>query len=196
MKLEFLTAQGTVVRTYSSTDPVRSPDPATDPAAYNKLCQQTPSLPDCGLPLYWPAPPQFLKTTPGMHRFTWDMHYDPLPGATAGRGDGSTGAVPHRTYPVPTSPWVPPGTYTARLTANGKTVTQPIVIKMDPRVKITPDIQQIFTLTAQAEARAQAIVKTNPELANAIVASVMPLQAADMPPTAAQLEAISKQLKK
>ena len=38
-----------------------NPDPATDPVAYNKICQQTPTAPDCGLPLYWPAPPDVLK---------------------------------------------------------------------------------------------------------------------------------------
>ena len=43
------TAQGKVIRTYSSNDPVREPDPATDPVAYNKLCQQTPTAPDCSL---------------------------------------------------------------------------------------------------------------------------------------------------
>jgi hypothetical protein len=80
VKLEFLDKSGAVLRTYSSKDAVRSPDPATDPVAYNKLCQQTPNAPDCGLPLYWPAPPQVLKASAGMHRFTWDMHYDPLPG--------------------------------------------------------------------------------------------------------------------
>ena len=85
VKLEFLDAQGKVVRTYSSTDPVRKPDPATDPVAYNKLCQQTPNAPDCGLPLYWPAPPQVLKTSAGMHRFTWDMHYDPAPASRRSR---------------------------------------------------------------------------------------------------------------
>jgi hypothetical protein len=53
------------------------------------------------------------------------------------------------------SPWVAPGTYTVRLTADGKSVTQPIVVKMDPRVKVTPEVQQIFTLTAQAEDRAR-----------------------------------------
>ena len=42
VKLEILDAQGKVIRTYSSNDPVRNPDPATDPVAYNKLCQQTP----------------------------------------------------------------------------------------------------------------------------------------------------------
>ena len=34
-------------------------------------------------------------------------------------------------------------------------MTQPITIKMDPRVKITPEVQQIFTLTARMENAAQ-----------------------------------------
>jgi hypothetical protein len=158
VKLEFLNTAGKVIRTYSSSDPVRSPDPATDPVAYNKLCQQTPTAPDCALPLYWPAPPQVLKTSAGMHRFTWDMHYDPLPGGggAGGRGGGGGGgAVPHRTYPGVNSPWVAPGSYMVRLTADGKSVTQPITVKMDPRVKITPAVQEIFTLTTQAEDRAR-----------------------------------------
>jgi hypothetical protein len=37
------------------------------------------------------------------------------------------------------------------LTANGQSVTQPIVIKMDPRVKITPAVQEIFALTTRME---------------------------------------------
>ena len=155
MKLEILNAQGKTLRTYASTDPVRTPDPATDPVAYNKLCQQTPTAPDCGLPLYWPAPPQVLRTTAGMHRFSWDMHYDPIPGGAGGGRGGGGGAVPHRTYPAVASPWVAPGSYTVRLTANGKTLTQPITVKMDPRVKVTPEVQRIFTLTAQMEANAR-----------------------------------------
>ncbi len=158
VKLEFLDKSGAVLRTYSSKDAVRSPDPATDPVAYNKLCQATPTLPDCALPLYWPAPPQVLKTSPGMHRFTWDMHYDPLPGGGGGGrggGGGANGAVPHRTYPGVASPWVAPGAYTVRLTANGQPVTQPITIKLDPRVKVTPEVQQIFTLTTQMETYAR-----------------------------------------
>ncbi|MDR3700540.1 MAG: glycoside hydrolase [Candidatus Sulfopaludibacter sp.] len=155
VKLEVLNGAGKVIRTYSSNDPVRRPDPATDPEAYNRLCQQTPTAPDCNLPLYWPAPPQVLKTTAGMHRFSWDMHYDPIPGGGGGGrgGGGANGAVPHRTYPGVNSPWVAPGTYTVRLTADGKSMSQPIVVKMDPRVKITPEVQQIFTLTTQAEDR-------------------------------------------
>jgi hypothetical protein len=153
VKLEFV-SQGKVIRTYSSNDPVRKPDPATDPAAYNKLCQQTPTAPDCSLPLYWPAPPQVLKTSPGMHRVSWDMHYDPI-GGGGGRGGGANGAVPHRTYPGTNAPWVAPGTYTVRLTVDGKSLTQPITVEMDPRVKITPEVQQIFTLTTRMEDNAR-----------------------------------------
>ena len=123
VKLEILNPAGKVIRTYSSKDPVRSPDPATDPAAYNKICQETPTAPDCALPLYWPAPQQVLKTSPGMHRFSWDMHYDPLPGAGGGGGrggGGGNGAVPHRTYSGVNSPWAPPGAYSVRLTADGR----------------------------------------------------------------------------
>jgi len=263
VKLEFLNAKGGVIRSYSSKDTPKGPDPATDPAAYNKLCQETPTLPDCGLPLYWPAPPQILKTSAGMHRFWWDMHYDPIPGGGGGGrggGGGANGAVPHRTYPAVASPWVAPGVYSVRLTANGRTLTQPITIKMDPRVKVTPEVQQIFTLTtqmesnahnaaaAQKEARAlidkvkarkqsasnDTLVKKLEEIAPVavpapagggrsgrggggggggfaaaddtpapaptltsigaqLVASVMTMQGAEMPPTAAQLEACRRQ---
>jgi hypothetical protein len=245
VKLEFLNAQGKVVRTYASTDPVRKPDPAIDPIAYDKFCQETASAQDCGLPLYWPAPPQILKTSAGMHRFTWDMHYDAMPGTPGGGrggGGGEVGAVPHRTYRSVNSPWVPPGVYSVRLTADGKSMTQPIVVKMDPRVKVTPEVQQIFTLTARIENEAQTALnaqkeararidklKTQPQspsndamlkkleaiaaaelpatpanpatpppptltsIGGQLVGSVMSMQAAEMPPTAVELDACAKQ---
>lgn len=156
-KLEFLDKQGQVLRAYSSKDVVRSPDPATDPEAYNKMCQQRPNAPDCGLPLYWPAPQQVLKTSAGMHRFSWDLHYDATPGTRGGRGESV--AVPHRTYPGPGSPWVAPGVYTVRLTVDGKVLTQPMTVKLDPRVKVTPEVQQLFAVTAQAEDHARIAAK-------------------------------------
>jgi hypothetical protein len=67
-----------------------------------------------------------------MHRFLWDMHYAPLPGVES---EYPISAVPHNTAVQPTSPWVMPGQYTAILTANGKSYTQPLTVKMDPRVK-------------------------------------------------------------
>jgi hypothetical protein len=86
-----------------------------------------------------------------MHRFAWDMKYQPLPGGGGGRGGGGglpSAAVPHNTAAPNSAPWVMPGRYTVKLTVDGKSYTQPIVVKMDPRVK-TPliGLQQQFTLS-------------------------------------------------
>ena len=134
-----------------------------------------------------------------MHRFSWDLHYDPIPGVSTGRrgGGDESGAVPHRTSPGVMSPWVAPGTYTARLTANGQSTTQFISVKMDPRVKITPEVQRIFTLTTQMENMAMdaLTLKKKPfdEMAAKLIGCVMPMQASEMPPTAEQLENCKKQ---
>ena len=140
VKLEVVDISGKVVRTYSSTEPVFDPDPGKDMAAYNEVCKKTPTAAYCGLPLYWPAPQFIISPKAGMHRFSWDLKFDPVsPVDLIPAGDEeATGAVPGRTYPNYNVPWVPPGTYTARLTVEGKTLTQPIVVHLDPRVKIDP----------------------------------------------------------
>jgi len=52
--------------------------------------------------------------------------------------------------PAPTGPWAPPGQYTVKLTVDGKSYTQPLTLKMDPRVT-TPalGLAQQFTLSKQ-----------------------------------------------
>jgi hypothetical protein len=147
--LDILDASGKTVRTYSSDNRLAAADPATDPDRYNTLCQQTPSLPDCGLPLYWPAPQMSISTQAGMHRFNWDMRFDPVSDAGGGRG-GSMGAVPHRTYSAVNAPWAPPGNYTVRLTVDGKKYTQPITVRLDPRVKTSAAaLTQLATLSRE-----------------------------------------------
>lgn len=134
--IAILDAAGKVVRSYSSADSVHRPDPALDPVAYNRLCQQSPTAADCGLPLYWPAPPMAVSTGAGMHRVSWDLRYNPIPGNETGQGgEDANGAVPHRTYPSTNAPWAPAGAYTVRLTVGGKSYTQPLVLRLDPRVK-------------------------------------------------------------
>ncbi|HEX6533915.1 MAG TPA: hypothetical protein VF041_04915 [Gemmatimonadaceae bacterium] len=136
VKLDILDAAGKVVRSYSSDDPVLDPHPALDPKAYDELCQRKPTAPHCELPLYWPAPPMIIATTKGMHRVWWDLHYEPVTTEEqGGGGEDATGAVPHRTYPTVNAPWAPPGRYTVRLTVNGEQYTQPLTLKLDPRVK-------------------------------------------------------------
>ena len=131
--LEILDAAGRSVRRYSSTDRNENPDVATAP-----------------VPLYWYRAPQTLSGSAGMHRFLWDIHYQPIPGGGGGRGGLPIAAVPHDTVPAPSGPWAPPGTYTVKLTVDGKSYTQPLTLKMDPRVT-TPAIglAQQFTLSKQ-----------------------------------------------
>jgi len=194
--LEIVDTAGRVVRHYSSADPPEHPLP--DPAT------------EAPLPLYWYRQPRTLSASAGMHRFTWDVHYQPIEGVGGGRGGGAglpIAAVPYDTVPAPTTPWVAPGPYTVRLTANGKTYSQPIVVKQDPRVK-TPAVsmQEVYTLsramyfetlaahTAAGEAK-QLNKDAEAEALNAAaqrLASVMNiLQAADVQPTAVQLKAIN-----
>jgi photosystem II stability/assembly factor-like uncharacterized protein len=136
--LEIAQQDGKVVRRYSSADSVaRIPEPA-----------------DAPVPIYWYRRPQALGTTAGMHRFIWDVHYQPLPDVPGGGFGGPGGlpiqAVPHNTAPVPTTPWVSPGTYTVTLTVNGTRYSQPIVVKQDPRVKTPPlAMQQVYALTSR-----------------------------------------------
>jgi hypothetical protein len=130
--LEIVGSDGKAVRKYSSSDQVFTPDPATST-----------------IPLYWYRPLSALSTAAGMHRVTWDVHYQPLDGG--GRIGGPNlpmGAIGHNTIAAPTTPWVNPGTFTVKLTVNGQSYTQPIVVKADPRVK-TPALamQQVYSLS-------------------------------------------------
>jgi hypothetical protein len=85
-----------------------------------------------------------------MHRVAWDMRLQPLPvdDVNAAGDVNATGAVPGRATLSETSPWAPPGRYTVRLTVDGKSMTQPITVKLDPRVKTpAPALAQLNTLT-------------------------------------------------
>jgi photosystem II stability/assembly factor-like uncharacterized protein len=147
--MDILDAGGTVVRSLSSDDPVLKPDPALDPEGYDRICQQDPSAPDCRVPLYWPAPQMVLSTRKGMHRFSWDLHYEPI-GEEPRAGGGATGAVPGHTYPRVETPWAPPGEYTVRLTVSGRQYAQPLTLRLDPRVK-TPaaELERAATLSRE-----------------------------------------------
>ncbi|MGI9090234.1 MAG: WD40/YVTN/BNR-like repeat-containing protein [Gemmatimonadaceae bacterium] len=192
VRLDVLGAAGKVVRSYSSADPVPNPDPALDPAAYNRLCQRTPNAEDCRLPLYWPAPPMVLSNLAGMHRFSWDMRYNPIPGeGAAGSDEDATGAVPHRTYRTVNAPWAPPGAYTLRLTVAGKSYTQPLTLRLDPRVT-TPEagLAQLASLSREMYEGAVA-THTAYTQARALSAQLDRLQGSDVSAFKAQVEAFA-----
>jgi photosystem II stability/assembly factor-like uncharacterized protein len=149
--LEILDATGKVVRTYSSTEPVFDPDPGKNMTAYDEVCRKTPTAAYCGLPLYWPAPQFIISTKAGMHRFSWDLKFDPVSqnDLVPAGDEEATGAVPGRTYPNYNVPWVPPGRYTVRLNVGSVTKTQPITVRLDPRVRIAPEaLTTLNTLSA------------------------------------------------
>jgi hypothetical protein len=112
VELEIIDSKGTVIRKYASTDTL-----------YN--------IPPNNVPSYWIRPQQLLSAQAGSHRFMWDMHYQPLNVPPT----YPISATYMNTAPDPTSPWVMPGNYTARLTVDGKVYNQAITVKMDPRVK-------------------------------------------------------------
>jgi photosystem II stability/assembly factor-like uncharacterized protein len=134
--LEIKDAGGNLVRRYSSSDPVPTPDPKLK------------------IPRYWLAPPQTLSAAPGFHRFLWDMHGQPLANVEP---QYPMTAVAHETAAQATAPWVLPGQYFVSLTTNEKTMTQPLTVKMDPRVKASAATlaQQFNASKKLAELRAQ-----------------------------------------
>jgi photosystem II stability/assembly factor-like uncharacterized protein len=169
--LEILDAKGAVLRSLSSEDPVQKPDPALDREGYDRICQQTPTAPNCRVPLYWLAPQMVLKTKKGMHRFSWDLRLEPLGDEPRGGGEAQ-GAVPGRTYPVVDAPWAPPGEYTVRLTVGGKAYTQPLSLRLDPRVKTAAaDLDRLATLSREMYDGAVAAQKAFDE-ARAMVAKL------------------------
>jgi photosystem II stability/assembly factor-like uncharacterized protein len=111
--LEILTEDGDLVRSYSSAD------------------EPEPPLEGQNVPDYWPRPPQVLSAEPGLHRFVWDLHY-PRPAVL--RFGYPIAAIAGNTPVAPAGPWVLPGHYTVRLTVNGETYEQPLVVQLDPRV--------------------------------------------------------------
>jgi photosystem II stability/assembly factor-like uncharacterized protein len=127
--LDILDSAGQLVRRYSSADPVEPIDPML------------------AVPLYWARPPGGLSSASGMHRWLWDLHYTSLPQP---RAQLPIAAIPHDTVAPPASPWVMPGRYTVKLTANGQSYTQPLIVKMDPRVHTSlPALTEQFTLSKQ-----------------------------------------------
>jgi len=130
VSIEIKDSKGQSVRKYSSTDAPAKYDP-------KKL----------RIPEYWIRPLQSVSTKAGMHRFLWDMHYDPVPNVEP---EYPMTATYRNTAPASTSPWVAPGSYTVVLTADGKSFNQPITVQIDPRVKASAgDLQEQFDVSWQ-----------------------------------------------
>jgi photosystem II stability/assembly factor-like uncharacterized protein len=134
--LEIVDGNGQLVRRYSSADTTPQVDPKT-----------------LDIPMYWIKPPQKIETTRGMHRFTWDLRYQP-PASEGGRGGGRRGGA---------GVLAVPGQYTVKLTVEGQSYTQPLTLKPDPRIQLDQAAYQrqfeVAQQLAGVSARAGAIVR-------------------------------------
>jgi len=125
-------AKGTLVRQYASNDV----PPETQEALEKQL-----------IPLYWLRPQRILSADAGLHRWVWDLRTAPPESA---HHEYPISAVPHDTPRYPVGVAVVPGTYTVKLTAGGQTYTEPLVVKMDPRVKATrADLEDQFEVAVR-----------------------------------------------
>src|SRR5439155_22944750 len=106
-------------------------------------------------------------TGAGLARVGWDMRYEPI---SEGGGRGGGAAVPHRTYPSANSPWAPSGSCVVRLTVGGQRSTQPLTLRLDPRVKTSPiALATLTSLTREMYDGARA-ARAAAEQARALVA--------------------------
>jgi photosystem II stability/assembly factor-like uncharacterized protein len=126
--LEIIDASsGKIIRHFSSAD---KPEPV-DPKELN-------------VPMYWVRPARVLSAAPGMHRFLWDLTY-PVPDVLD--HDYPISAIFHDTPRYPLGATVLPGEYKVVLSVGGKSFTQTLEVKMDPRVKTSPaDLRRQFDL--------------------------------------------------
>jgi len=114
--IEIFDPAGEVIRRYSSEDR----PPPLNPETLN-------------IPAYWRRTPEPLSTAAGMHRWVWDLRPTPTPGGRRGGGGGGGGGAD--IFGRGGEARALPGSYTVKLTVNGKSYTQPLVVKMDPRSK-------------------------------------------------------------
>ena len=146
--LEILDGAGKLVRRFRSDDKPEAP------------------IEGRNIPDFWIRPPQVLSAEAGLHRFVWDLHH-PVPPVPKASLQYPIAAVAGNTPKAPQGPWVLPGAYTVRFTATGKTLTQALTVKMDPRVKISAaDLQRQFDLSQElvaALARIDAALRDAPD---------------------------------
>jgi photosystem II stability/assembly factor-like uncharacterized protein len=115
VRLEIFDSAGELVRRFASDDEL----PKT-------------KAEDMQFPMYWVHDAEPISAKPGAHRLVWDLHY-------------SFPADVHTSFYGPKAPLALPGNYTVKLTVNGQSHSQPLVLKMDPRIK-TPqaDLEKMF----------------------------------------------------
>ena len=131
--IDILDGAGSVIKTFTG-----EPAPAT-PAPPAEGAPAVPAAEEGVRP-----PPARVAVKPGLNRFVWDIRYPDatdFPGLIMWAG-GVRG------------PAAPPGSYQVRLTAAGRTTTQPVAIVRNPLIASTDaDLRAQFALASEIGAR-------------------------------------------
>jgi photosystem II stability/assembly factor-like uncharacterized protein len=172
LTLSIYDSAGTLVRRFSSTDKPERIDP------------------EIVVPTYWVRPTRIPNASAGMHRFIWDYRY-PRPKAVSYGYPIS--AIPHDTPLTPEGVLALPGRYTVKLSVDGRTYAQPLMLKMDPRVSMTS--AQLHTQFTLAQKIVSLMAKTEPNKRLArynfqLSALLDAVESADAPPTTATVRAV------
>lgn len=112
--LEIVDNTGRVVRTIRSDDKLKVVDEK-----------------DLTVDYRWLRTPQALLTTPGSHRYVWDLR---TKAPADGRQNLDIAAIWRDTPLSPQGEWVKPGNYLVRLTVDGVQISKPLVVRSDPRL--------------------------------------------------------------
>jgi len=177
--LQVFDAQNHLVRTMTSTPPA-----PVEGAAY---------------PDYWLAKPasRALPTAVGTNRTHWNLQYDDPPAFNHDL-ENQMNMVEGTATPGPHGPQALPGTYTLKLTVDGRSYTQKLVVRNDPRVGEGPEVMAALRaqnkLTLLAYQGMQDSYRGNGEVA-ATLAQVAALLQGQLPAeVAAQAKALNTKL--
>ncbi len=107
--LEIIDPSGETIRRYANDDKVTPVNPET-----------------LNIPAFWRPAPKTLSAAAGLHRWVWDFRPTP-PVNPPGPGGGGGGFGGRATT-------VLPGKYTVKLSVDGKSYTQTLVVQPDPRL--------------------------------------------------------------
>ena len=144
-RMEILDSNGKVIRTYSSAKS-RETDEQLDPDDEK--------------------PKKQIELKAGLNRLIWDLRYESTPGVENYYLYEYEGGAK--------GPMALPGQYTVRVTADGETLSAPVEVKLDPRVKISPGdlqlqfhtLQQIQTQLTRVYGVANAVIDLRTQLAD------------------------------
>ena len=139
---------GDTVRRYASDDP------------------DDPPIEGRNIPDYWLRPSQKLQTTPGLHRFVWDVRYAP---PAVERFAYPIAAIARDTPKTPRGFFVLPGTFQVRLTVDNRSYRRAVSVRMDQRVRTSMgDLTAQFTLTRAVDMAMRRLVAARADVATRV----------------------------